>query len=163
MGESGRHVRPGARWGRRRSGVDRLDERRVRRAVGAPGRLMVLIAADLAADRPDQVALQDDEVTLSWAQVNDTLNRVVNGLDDFDLGPDRRVAVLADNSVETVLAHLGGLLAGASTVPVNFHLNAEEVAYILRDSGARVLFIGPGTAETGLEAARRVGLSVVIG
>jgi long-chain acyl-CoA synthetase len=124
---------------------------------------MVLIAADLAADRPDQVALQDDEVTLGWAQVNDTLNRVVNGLDDFDLGPDRRVAVLADNSVETVLAHLGGLLAGASTVPVNFHLNAEEVAYILRDSGARVLFIGPGTAETGLEAARRVGLSVVIG
>jgi long-chain acyl-CoA synthetase len=124
---------------------------------------MVLTAAGLAADRPDQVALRDDEVALGWAQVNDTLNRVVNGLADFDLGPDHRVAVLADNSVETVLAHLGGLLAGASTVPVNFHLNVDEVAYILQDSGARVLFVGPGTADTGLEAARRVGVPVVIG
>ena len=71
--------------------------------------------------------------------------------------------MLAENSVETVLAHLGGLLAGASTVPVNFHLNADEVAYILADSGARVLFVGPGTAATGLEAARRAGVPVVIG
>jgi long-chain acyl-CoA synthetase len=124
---------------------------------------MVLIAAGLAADRPDQVALRDDDVVLGWAQVNDTLNRVVNGLADFDLGPDRRVAVLAENSVETVLAHLGGLLAGASTVPVNFHLNADEVAYILQDSGAQVLLVGPGTAATGLDAARRVGVPVVIG
>ena len=81
----------------------------------------------------------------------------------LDLGPDRRVAVLAENSVETVLAHLGGLLAGASTVPVNFHLNADEVAYILEDSGARVLFVGPETAATGLDAARRAGVPVVIG
>jgi long-chain acyl-CoA synthetase len=124
---------------------------------------MVLVAAELAVDRPDQVALRDDEVALGWAQLNDILNRVVNGLDDFDLGPDRRVAVLAENSAETVLAHLGGLLAGASTVPVNFHLNADEVAYILEDSGAQVLFVGPGTAATGLEAARRVGVPVVIG
>jgi long-chain acyl-CoA synthetase len=124
---------------------------------------MVLIAADLAVDRPDQAALRDDDVALGWGQVNDTLNRVVNGLGDFDLGPDHRVAVLAENSVETVLAHLGGLLAGASTVPVNFHLNADEVAYILEDSGAQVLFVGPDTAATGLEAAQRVGVPMVIG
>ena len=101
--------------------------------------------------------------TLGWGQVNDTLNRVVNGLAELDLGPDRRVAVLAENSVETVLAHLGGLLAGASTVPVNFHLNADEVTYILEDSGARVLFVGPETAATGTEAAQRAGVPVVIG
>ena len=124
---------------------------------------MVLVAADLAIERPDEVALRDDDVTLGWAEVNDILNRVVNGLADLDLGPDRRVAVFAENSVETVLAHLGGLLAGASTVPVNFHLNADEVAYILEDSGAQVLFVGPGTAATGLEAARRAGVPVVIG
>jgi long-chain acyl-CoA synthetase len=124
---------------------------------------MVLIAVDLATERPDQVALRDDDTALGWAQVNDILNRVVNGLADFDLGPDRRVAVLAENSVETVLAHLGGLLAGASTVPVNFHLNADEATYILRDSGAQVLFVGPQTAATGLEAARRAGVPVILG
>ena len=124
---------------------------------------MALVAAQLAAERPDEVALRDDDVALRWAQVNDVLNRVVNGLGDFDLGPDRRVAVFAENSVETVLAHLGGLLAGTSTVPVNFHLNADEVAYILQDSGARVLFVGPGTAAVAMDAARRAGVPVVIG
>ena len=124
---------------------------------------MVLVAADLASERPDEVALRDDAVTIGWGQVNDTLNRVVNGLGELDLGPDRRVAVLAENSAETVLAHLGGLLAGASTVPVNFHLNADEVTYILEDSGARVLFVGPETAATGTEAAQRAGVPVVIG
>ena len=124
---------------------------------------MVLVASDLATERPDAVALRDDRVALSWAQVNDILNRVVNALGTLDLGPDQRVAVLAENSVETVLAHLGGLLAGASTVPVNFHLNAEEVAFILEDSGARALFVGPQTAPIGLEASARAGVPLVIG
>jgi long-chain acyl-CoA synthetase len=124
---------------------------------------MVLVAADLAADRPDQVALRDDDVGLTWAQVNDTLNRVVNGLGQLDLGPDHRIAVYAENAAETVLGHLGGLLAGASTVPVNFHLNADEAAYVIDDSGARVLFVGPQTAATGLDAARRAGVPMVIG
>ena len=92
---------------------------------------MVVVASELVEERPDQIALRDDDVALRWADVNDLLNRVVNGLGELDLGPDRRVAVFAENAVETVLAHLGGLLAGASTVPVNFHLTAEEVAYIL--------------------------------
>ena len=74
------------------------------------------------------------------------------------MGPQRRYAVLAENSAETVLSHLGGLLAGVSTVPVNFHLNAEEVAYILADSGAAALFVGPETVSTGLAAAQQAGV-----
>jgi len=124
---------------------------------------MAVVAAERARERPTEVALRDDERTLRWAEVDDVLNRVVNGLAALELGPTKRVAVLAENSVETVLAHLGGLLAGASTVPVNFHLNTDEVAYILEDSGARALFVGPQTAEVGVEAARRVGIPVVIG
>jgi acyl-CoA synthetase (AMP-forming)/AMP-acid ligase II len=124
---------------------------------------MVVVAAERARARPDEIALRDDTRALPWAEVDEVLNRVVNGLDTLDLGPARRVAVLAENSVETVLAHLGGLLAGASTVPVNFHLNSDEVAYILQDSGARVLFVGPETAEVGVAAARQVGVPIVIG
>src|SRR3954471_2235767 len=98
---------------------------------------MVLVASHLAGARPTEVALRDDSAALTWGQVNDILNRVVSALDRLDLGPNHRIAVLAENCVETVLAHLGGLLAGASTVPVNFHLTADEVAFILEDSGAR--------------------------
>ena len=40
-------------------------------------------------------------------------------------------------------------------MPVNFHLNADEVAYILEDSGATVLFLGPGTAAAGIDDRAR--------
>jgi long-chain acyl-CoA synthetase len=61
--------------------------------------------------------------------------------------------VYAENANETALAHLGGLLGGASTVPVNFHLTSDETAYIIGDSGSRIVFVGPETAERGLQAA----------
>ncbi|MET0326438.1 MAG: AMP-binding protein [Ilumatobacteraceae bacterium] len=124
---------------------------------------MVVVASGLATRRPDEVALRNDDVALGWADVNDALNRVVNALGELDLGPDRRIAVLAENRAEAVLAHLGGLLAGVSTVPVNFHLKADEVAYILADSGAKVLFVGPGTVAAGVDAAAQIGVPVVIG
>ena len=124
---------------------------------------MAVVAAERAKVRRDEVALRDDRVTLGWAEVDDVLNRVANGLHEAALGPRRRVAVYAENSAETVLAHLGGLLAGASTVPVNFHLTPDEAAYILRDSHTDVLFVGPENLERGLEAARQAGVTRVIG
>jgi len=120
-------------------------------------------AAELARDRPHQIALRDQDQTLGWAEVDEILNRVANQLGpSVDLGPDRRLAVFAENAAETALAHLGGLLAGASTVPVNFHLTAEEAAFILADSGARLLFVGPDTVERGLAAAAEAGITTVI-
>ena len=59
------HLRPGAGRARRRHGPHRVHERTVRRAVGS--RLMVLVATELAVERPDQVALRDDDVALGWA------------------------------------------------------------------------------------------------
>ena len=104
-------------------------------------------AKEFAGEYPGEIAIQDDHQSLSWDEVNDVLNRFANGLQSLDLGPDNRIAVFAENALETALANLGGLVAGASVVPVNFHLTGEEVAYILSDSGARVLFVGPETAE----------------
>lgn len=123
---------------------------------------MALIARDRAVTAPEEIALRDDRVGLTWGEVDDLLNRVVNALHRTELGAERRVAVYAENSAETVLAHLGGLLAGASTVPVNFHLTVDEAAYILRDSKAAVLFVGPENVERGVEAAMAAGVPNVI-
>lgn len=124
---------------------------------------MALVAAKLASERPDEVALRDDRVALSWTEVDHVLNRVANGLGALRLAPGERAAVFAENSAETVVAHLGGLLAGVSTVPGNFHLNVDELAYILGDSGTRILFVGPETAAAGLTAAAKVGVPLVVG
>ena len=124
---------------------------------------LVAFAKRLAAENPEAVALRDPDRTLTWAELDDVLNRAANALLATDLGPDHRIAVFAENAVETALAHMGGLIGGASSVPVNFHLTADEVAYILEDSGTRVLFVGPETAERGLAAARQAGVETIIG
>jgi long-chain acyl-CoA synthetase len=128
---------------------------------------MPRFAKECAAADPTGFALVDGDRELSWSQVDDALNRCANLLLEADrsgaLGPAHRIAVFAENSAETALAHLGGLLAGASSVPVNFHLTASETAYILTDSESRVLFVGPETAERGLEAANEAGVETVIG
>lgn len=114
---------------------------------------MPAFASELARERPDEVAIRDPRRTYRWGEVGDILNRVANLVLTRDLGDRRRVAVFAENAAETALAHLGCLLGSVSTVPVNFHLTAEEVAYILVDSESRVLFVGPETFERGLVAA----------
>ncbi len=52
-----------------------------------------------------------------------------------------RVAILSENRPEWTIADFASLLIGAVTVPVYATLTAEQTAYILRDSGARVVFL----------------------
>ncbi|MCR9277119.1 MAG: AMP-binding protein [Pseudomonadaceae bacterium] len=123
---------------------------------------MPAFAAELAQQRPNEIALSDPDSALTWAQLNDALCRAANGLLTLDLGPEHRIAVFAENACETAIGNLAGLLAGASVVPVNFHLTAEEVAYILDDSSARVLFVDSATGERGVAAAAMSGVHTVI-
>ena len=117
---------------------------------------MSLLAQHIPADDPDQMALADQQTTLGWAELDQMVNRAVNLLHTLDLGPERRLAVFAENSVETVVAYVAAALAGASAVPVNFHLTADELAYILEDSASALLLVGPESAERGLSAAEAV-------
>jgi len=119
-------------------------------------------AATLAAANPDAIALADPTRTMTWAEVDETLNRVANILLKADLGKKRRVAVFAENASETALAHLGGLLAGCSTVPVNFHLTANEAAYIMSDSESRLIFADAATVERAMHAAAEGAVETVV-
>jgi len=124
---------------------------------------VALGTSNIASERPDEVALADSLAELSWQQVDDLLDRVTHGVLRQDLGPACRVAVFAENSIEVVLAHLGSFLGGASTVPISFHLTAEECGYILDDSEAKILFVGPETAERGIAAALLGEVDLVVG
>ncbi|GAY21531.1 MULTISPECIES: AMP-binding protein [Sphingobium] len=112
--------------------------------------------------RRDQLALADERVTYDWHQLDGLLNRAANALNGLDL-TERRVAVFAPNSAETVIAYVACLEAGISSVPVSFHLTPSEAAYILKDSGAVALLVGPETMEAGLAAAEEAGVGTVIG
>ena len=119
-------------------------------------------AKEYAKENPEEIAIQDANQSLTWDEVDDVLSRCGSSLQALDLGPDNRVAVFAENSVQTALANLGGLIGGASVVPVNFHLAGDEVNYILQDSGARVLFVGPETWERGIEAIKNSSVHTLV-
>ena len=100
-------------------------------------------------------AVRDRRIALSAAELDELLELLTRALAAADLGPERRVAVFAENAVETLVVHVAALLAGCSAVPVNGRLTAAEAAYILDDSSARVVFVGPETAERACAAAGR--------
>ena len=56
-----------------------------------------------------------------------------------------------------------GLRSGLRFTPINFHLTAPEVQYILENSDAGVVFVGPETAEVGMEAATAAGVPLTVG
>lgn len=124
---------------------------------------MSLAAATRAQTMPEAMAVTDGRTTLTWAALDPIMNRATNALLAEDLGSPARAAVFAHNSTESALAYLAMLHAGVSGVPANFHLTADELAYILKDSGAKLVFVGPETAAVGVAAARQIGIERVIG
>ena len=80
-----------------------------------------------------------DWKSLSWAQAADRVHAIAAGLVELGVEPEQRVALAAATRIEWVLADLGIMCAGAATTTVYPQTNAEESAYILSDSGSRVL------------------------
>jgi len=120
---------------------------------------MSLAAARNLAERPDALALADERISLTWSALDDLLNRHTNAL--LAIAGLQRMAIFAHNSAEVMIAHLAGLQAGLSTVPVNSHLTAEELTFILKDSGAGAIFTGPETLDVALAAAQASGVTRV--
>src|SRR5713226_1542922 len=66
---------------------------------------------------------------------------VAGALREWGVGKGDRVAILSENRPEWTIADFASLLIGAVSVPIYATLTAEQTAYILRDSGARVIFL----------------------
>ncbi len=67
--------------------------------------------------------------------------RIALGLYSLGVRKDDRVALLSESRVEWVLADQGCIFAGAVCVPIYPTLTPSQAAYILKDSGARTLFV----------------------
>ncbi|MER5521921.1 AMP-dependent synthetase/ligase [Streptomyces sp. NPDC002763] len=93
----------------------------------------------------------DDWKSLSWAQAAERVYAIAAGLIELGIQPEQRVALAASTRVEWILADLGILCAGAATTTVYPQTNAEESAFILSDSGSRVLI-----AEDAAQVAKAV-------
>ncbi|MEU6539777.1 amino acid adenylation domain-containing protein [Streptomyces sp. NPDC047000] len=121
-----------------------------------------------AARRPDRTAVvAAPGETLTYARLDEDANRVARALRAEGVGPDDRVAVLTRPGPRLPAVLLGVLKSGGAYVPVDPGHPAERVAFLLRDSRAKVVIVdddtpadAPADAPAGLPAevsVRRVG------
>ena len=89
-----------------------------------------------AAEHPDETWLKWQDQEVSWRDVLSCAQRAANGLLDLGVRPGERVALMMANRPEFIWVHLGILMIGAQSVPVNISQRGAALAHILADSDA---------------------------
>jgi long-chain acyl-CoA synthetase len=100
-------------------------------AVGTAGRGVSAHAAS-GADRP---ALVVGDRVRTYGELDDRARRLAAVLADMGAGPGHPVASVLRNGFEPFEVATAAAMAGAAYLPVNWHLKANELAYLLGDAG----------------------------
>jgi len=90
---------------------------------------------------PDKLAVVCGEERFTYAQFAERVSRLAGALRAAGVQPGDRVAFLSTNCHRLLEAYYGVLEAGAVLLPLNIRLGTDELAYILNDSGAKILFL----------------------
>src|SRR5713101_1206925 len=112
-----------------------------------------------AESRGDQPALSFEHRTVTYADLSDRSSQVAQALLAEGVGPQDRVAYIDKNSVEFFEVLFGLAKMNAVNVTVNWRLSPQEMAYVVNDSEAKVLFVGEEFLEH-LQAMRENLISV---
>jgi non-ribosomal peptide synthetase component F len=108
-------------------------------AAPVPAVTVPELVAARAATAPDAVAVTSEGAFVTYGELDRLAGRLAGTLAAAGVGPDQVVAVLADRSVELVVALLAVLKSGASYLPVHPGIPPERAAWMLADAGVRVL------------------------
>jgi len=87
----------------------------------------------------------DEWIPISSDRLYRRISKVAASLRRWGIARGDRVAILSENRPEWMIADFASLVSGAITVPIYCTLTPEQTAYILRDSGARVIFLSTAT------------------
>src|SRR6476661_7586929 len=88
---------------------------------------------------PERCALKYRGEEISYAAFDQRIRTVGGWLASRRIGPDDVVAVLMKNSTAFLDIAFAASHIGAVFLPINFRLSADEVGYIVGNSGARIL------------------------
>ncbi|BBH67458.1 putative acyl-CoA ligase [Actinoplanes sp. OR16] len=89
---------------------------------------------------------------LSYGELAAEADRIGRGLRDAGLAAGDTVALLLPNGADILACYFGAVQIGLHIVPLNWHLTAPEITYILRDSGARAFVADARFAGAAIEA-----------
>jgi fatty-acyl-CoA synthase len=103
---------------------------------------------------PQKTGIVCGATTWTYGELDALVTRLAAGLARVGVAEGDKVAVLARNSHGFAALRFALARRGAVMVPINFMLNAEEVAYVLRHAGAKTLATDSGLAELAQSAAK---------
>ena len=106
---------------------------------------------------PDRLAVVLRPFALTYREVNALACQVAGGLRALGFGPGDHIALSCPNTPHFPIAYYAILKLGGVVVPFNVLLKPREIAYQLKDSDAKALFVFEGTpaAADGGDGARR--------
>ncbi len=126
-----------------------------------PARTLHGMFAERAVLTPDAAAVAFEDRSLTYAELDAASAVLAAALRARGVGPDARVALCAARSPELVVGTLAVLRAGGAFVPLDPAYPPERLAFMLADSGARVLLAQPELLERFPEhAAETVPLEI---
>jgi len=106
-----------------------------------------------AAQRPQAVALVFEGRETTYAAFDAHANQAAQALLAAGLTRGDRIAYLGKNSDHYFELLFGAMKIGVVMAPVGWRLAPPEIAYILEDANAKMLFVGPEVTELARQAA----------
>lgn len=124
--------------------------------------LFIDLHAEADPDKPAYVMARTGE-TVSYRELTDRSRRAAHAMRTLGATPGSCIAIMMENHVRYLEIAWAAQRAGLRYTTISPRLTVDEVAYILEDSAARLLFVSESTAEVASAAAARVsGVSRLI-
>lgn len=106
------------------------------------------------------IASGDRYVSINWRQYTDDIDIVVRLIREY--APGAKIALIGENSYEWMVAHAAILFAGATVVPIDMNLSADDISKRLQFVGARAL-IYSSLYEEKAKAVEKMTPGLVVG
>jgi long-chain acyl-CoA synthetase len=120
-----------------------------------------------AQARPDEPAVTDERGTTTWREFEARVDRLAGALRGLGLVTGDAIAIHTGNRREHFELMSAATHVGLRYVLLNWHWTADELKYVLADSGAKALFsedrFGEVAAEAGADMPTRVGIGAIPG
>ncbi|GAB2468084.1 long-chain acyl-CoA synthetase [Conyzicola lurida] len=118
------------------------------------------ILKESAERTPDAIAIEVGGEEISYSRLWDETRAYAGGLRARGVGPGHAVAMLVPNVADFPRVYYAILSLGAIVVPVHALLKADEIEFVLRDSGSRILVCAAPLLEQGAWGAVQAGVPV---